>query len=323
MVKEFKYVGSVENDRATMDAEIKTRSQKMQAAFWKLSVNVFDNKNLTLAVKLEAFETFVMPCWSYGCETWNSLESNMRALEGVQFRLLRRIFGYRWQSFKSFSDLIEESRLVGVVVLPMEAYVRRARLTYFGHICRMNDARLPKMVMFSEMAHGQRRVGGQQQTWKRCLKRDFQLFNIPREWQDLVLDRSKWRGLVKTFGVRFFMENWERRRAEKGRGRDVARLVRPFVTPRIREPNVSVDATILVERAIISGAVVTGRGSRERQGGRRSVIREVFEPYAKRLLNALPDVEAVNISTPATWEGLKISGVVTRSVARRLGGSLI
>ena len=140
-----------------------------------------------------------------------------------------------------------------------------------------------------------------------------QHFNIPREWQDLVLDRSKRRGLVKTFGVHLFMKRW--------RGRDAARLVRLFNTPQI----ISVDTTmtILMERAIISGAIVTGRGSRERQGGRRSVVREVFEPYAKRLLNALPDVEAVNISTPATWEGLKISGVVTRSVARRLGGSLI
>ena len=83
---------------------------------------------------------------------------------------------------------------------------------------------------------------------------------------------------------------------KRRRGRDAARLVRLFDTPQI----ISVDTTILMERAIILGAIVTGRGSRERQGGRRSVVGEVFEPYAKRLLYALPDVEAVNISTPAT-----------------------
>jgi hypothetical protein len=179
IVDEFKYVGSIQNSEGNMSKEVITRAQKMMASFNIHRHNIFENRNLSIKSKLRCFEIFILNLALYGCETWNTKKSELKYLESIQFRLLRRIFRYNWEKHKSFADLVHECEEYDVRILPIEAMVRRARLSYFGHVCRMEDNRLPKIIMNGHLHHASAKkkvAGGQESNYKRRIQEDLKSF---------------------------------------------------------------------------------------------------------------------------------------------------
>ena len=94
---------------------------------------------------------------------------------------------------------------------PIRALIHRARLVYFGHMNRMDDMRYPKIILNAECVEGKKLPGGQEMTYKRAVLGDFKVFNINDDfnvWSRCVIHREKWRYLVKTTGIQFFMQQW-------------------------------------------------------------------------------------------------------------------
>jgi hypothetical protein len=256
-----------------MTTEVKIRRTKMVAAFSKLSVNLFANKKINLSTKLKGFVTFIINCGLYGCATWNIKQSEITKLEYEQYWLLRSIFGYRWFHMKSFADLIKEAELVGVRILPIEAYIRMKRLTYFGHVCRMEDSRLPKIILHSECMEGKRIPGGQECNYKKCVKEDLIKFNIPTifaELSQLVQDRLLWRRSVKTNGIKYFMEQWvlqrQKARNERIKKREQSQHQVADIEKIFSRNDINVPVIVRLERALHCGAITVGRGEIERTG---------------------------------------------------------
>ena len=104
--------------------------------------------------------------------------------------------------------------------------ISRNRLSWFGHVCRMNDDRLPKRIFLSRISLSleQKVVLGLEKSYARCLIDDFETFNlvcrmprehikdwVPRRWDNLramAADRVGWRKLVKRDGVYCAMTKW-------------------------------------------------------------------------------------------------------------------
>jgi hypothetical protein len=206
VVTSFKYVGSTQNCLANTLDETKIRAQKMAAAYHTYRTLLFENKRIRQSVRLRAFNTFVMSSAVYCCEAWNSTQAEITKLEAVQFRYLRRMLGYHWSDRKSFADIIDECRRVGVDMLPVGAVVIRNRLTYFGHVNRMANNRLPKMLLYGQCADGKKSSGGQEIGIRRVFISDMKSFGIDVDfnvWFNGSLDRAKWRNAVKTKGIAF------------------------------------------------------------------------------------------------------------------------
>ena len=61
----------------------------------------------------------------------------------------------------------------------------------------MEDGRIPKDVLYGELATGRRNVGRPQLCFRDVCKRDMKALEINTEcWEDLATDRSKWRGTL-------------------------------------------------------------------------------------------------------------------------------
>ena len=63
---------------------------------------------------------------------------------------------------------------------PLENYVRYYRLRWAGHVRRMDESRLPKRVLFGEIA-GSRERGRPNMNWIDSLKDDCIKVNIPAD----------------------------------------------------------------------------------------------------------------------------------------------
>jgi len=76
--------------------------------------------------------------------------------------------------------------------------VLTAQLRRTGHVVRMNDDRLPKIIFYSELQQGTRSCGGQKKRFKDCLKANLKNCDIERnELEDVATDRSGWCSLCK------------------------------------------------------------------------------------------------------------------------------
>ena len=66
-----------------------------------------------------------------------------------------------------------------------------------GHVRRMEDGRIPKDILYGELAVGKRSRGRPKLSFKDLCNRDMKALEIdPENWEDIAADRSSWRCLL-------------------------------------------------------------------------------------------------------------------------------
>ena len=72
--------------------------------------------------------------------------------------------------------------------------LRQRRLRWLGHVCRMEDGRIPKDLLFGQLATGSRPRGRPHLRFKDLCKRDLLDCGLnPAELQSHAADRASWR----------------------------------------------------------------------------------------------------------------------------------
>ena len=136
-----------------------------------------------------------------------------------------------WTRAEACTAYAASSALHGVTECPMPRSLNtlasspcthssdKRRLRWHGHVRRMEDGRMPKDILYSELASGKRSVGCPQLRYKVVCKRDLKALDIQTQsCEDMAADGSSWRSL------RF------RDSSKQGRSRSI-----PW--PRKREPD--------------------------------------------------------------------------------------
>ena len=80
----------------------------------------------------------------------------------------------------------------------IEAMILKSRLRWVGHVIRMEDNRLPKQMMFGELASGKRKQGRPLEGFKDCVKASISRAEInPKELEPRAHDRTGCRALTR------------------------------------------------------------------------------------------------------------------------------
>jgi hypothetical protein len=74
-------------------------------------------------------------------------------------------------------------------------WIKGQRISWLGHLERMKENRMPKMI-FSQELEGTRRRGRPRKRWKEEVERDLQVLGA-RRWRELATDRKKWQDIVQ------------------------------------------------------------------------------------------------------------------------------
>ena len=94
---------------------------------------------------MRVYNAIVTPTLLYGSETWTRLAADMKKLEVVQRRCLRKLLGLR------MIDKVENETIYALYCDQIiESNIREHRRRWMGHVCRMNDERLPKRLRLDE-----------------------------------------------------------------------------------------------------------------------------------------------------------------------------
>ena len=117
---------------------------------------------------------------------------HIKRLEAVQQRQLRRIMKIKWDDFVSNVEVLRRAGLESI-----ETTLAASQLRWAGHLVRMDDSRIPKMLLYGELASGRRKAGGQKLRYKDVLKRHLKAMDVTTEgWEELAADRSEWRSAI-------------------------------------------------------------------------------------------------------------------------------
>ncbi|KAL8602544.1 hypothetical protein ACOMHN_062332 [Nucella lapillus] len=187
----------------------------------RLSKRVWENSMLTIKTKTQVYQACVLSTLLYGSESWILYTRQERRLNTFHVRCLRRILGISWQDRVPNKDVLARAGIHS-----MFALLTKRRFRWLGHVTRMQDGRLPKDILYGELATGSRPTGRPTLQYKDVCKRDFKAGGIaPADFQALAADRSSWllatRSAIKTAEQRR-EEKWEERRARRRQRADSA-----------------------------------------------------------------------------------------------------
>lgn len=193
-VETFTYLGSNISSSFSLDTEISSRIAKAAVVMSKLHQRVWSNSNLTEKTKLRVYEACVLSTLLYSSEAWTPYARQEKRLQSFHLRCLRRILSIRWQDKISDVEVLKRAGLKSMV-----AILRERRLRWLGHVHRMDCGRIPKDLLYGELAEGTRPIGRPRLRFKDVCKKDMQQCKIDvATWESLAGDRSSWRRAVKS-----------------------------------------------------------------------------------------------------------------------------
>ena len=211
VVHDFVYLGSTISDSLSVNPEINRRIGKAVSTMSRLTKRVWTNNKLTEHTKVQVYRACVVSTLLYGSETWTLHAGQERRLNSFHMRCLRRIFNINWQDRISNNAVLERAGVPSLHTL-----LKQRRMRWLGHLVRMEDGRIPKDLLYGELAQGTRSTGRPQLRFKDVCKRDLKALNIDlTTWETSASDRSTWRQLTRRALSRF--EDSVRQRNEEKR----------------------------------------------------------------------------------------------------------
>ncbi|KAK3882952.1 hypothetical protein Pcinc_012706 [Petrolisthes cinctipes] len=222
-VEQFSYLGSILSSTPTCKKDVENRIRAAHSAYGRLSCRVFNNHALTMATKIMVFQAIVLSTLLYACETWTLYRSDIQSLERFQQYKLRQILKIPWESHTTNVAVLNQASVTSV-----EATIIHHRLRWAGHVQRMEPFRLPKIMLYGELANGTRPRGAPKLRYKDQLKRTLALTNIdPSSWEQTARDRATWRRAVHHGTTAFEEKRKENEEAKRRRRRERQEQPRP------------------------------------------------------------------------------------------------
>jgi len=109
-------------------------------------------------------------------------------------KIFRRVYGPKYENgeWKSRTNRVLEEMSKGENIVK---WIKGQRISWLGHLERMEEVRMPKKI-FTQELEGTRRRGRPSKRWKGEVERDLEVLGV-RRWTELVADRKKWKDIVR------------------------------------------------------------------------------------------------------------------------------
>ena len=163
LTNEFVYHRGNVNHNADLSIEVNRRVRNAWCSFRKYILELYDRPSAPLELKIRMLRDEVLETMLCGCVTWSPRAFHYDTLHRAHHRFLARCIG--WQNHNRADHPISYlDKLMKTGSESIETTLGRRRILFAGFVAHMEDTRLPKCVMFVEMAGDAGCVGGQEKT---------------------------------------------------------------------------------------------------------------------------------------------------------------
>ena len=142
VVDKFRYLGSIESMDTSLLEELTERKNRMNYKYSQMAGRVFENRGVPLGVKILVFNTYVVPCALYACETWCPTRSEQQVLERAYYAImLGMMFTKARRPGVSYEKFLDIAKARSFNIVPLEVTIRERSLRYLGHVLRQGGHR--------------------------------------------------------------------------------------------------------------------------------------------------------------------------------------
>ena len=158
-VNVYTYFGTVICRSSGINEEISNRLDKAATAFGSM-YKIWKSTNMSLKTKLSLYNSNVVSIVLYGSECWPMTVVNTKRIDAFDSKCLRRIMGVNCEDEVNNSKIREPTKHV-----ELSTKIKRRRLQWFGHVCRMESNKIECAVLFDNHTVVKRNKGRSKETW--------------------------------------------------------------------------------------------------------------------------------------------------------------
>ena len=153
-------------------------------------LGIMKSNHVHQKTKLRLYKTIIRSILCYASETWTLSKKTEMMLGIFERKILRRIFGAvqensNWR-IRYNHELYEQYKSLDIVT-----YIKFKRLEWAGHVCRMEESRVPRRSYLDGNIYGKRPVGRPKDRWMDAGKQT----TLEHYWD--LLHGEKWRSIEK------------------------------------------------------------------------------------------------------------------------------
>ena len=211
-VKTFRYLGVVESHDGKIQTELNRRIVAMRVAYASSRAHIYQNKYLSTTAKLNLYTVLVTSAALYGSAMWSLNRAEIGKLESINFKFLRYIVP-NMTRMSSYEDVIIEATDRGAIIIPIECLIAKRSLRFLGHVERMSDTTLQKIVIHSRLFEGVQKQGAPYLSYRHAIFKSLVNFGLhPNQWNVVGKDRQQWYSTIERQGVYSFIREWLKKR---------------------------------------------------------------------------------------------------------------
>lgn len=187
-VDQYIYLGKrISFDKNNNELEIERRVQYTWNKYWSLK-EIFKS-NLPIATKTKVMNSSLLPCLTYGCQTWKFTTKLKHKLITCQRGLERSMLKIRKLDKVRHTKIRSITKATNAL-----SYTQKLKWKWAGHVARLKDERWTKKVTFWKGPLGKRSKGRPLTRWE-----DEIIRAAGPNWQEKAQDRDKWTFLEEAF----------------------------------------------------------------------------------------------------------------------------
>ena len=195
-VQEFVYLGSLVTSNNDISLDIKRRIVAANRCLYGMYKQL-RSKKIKTSTKCTLYKTLLRPVAMYGHESWNLLKSDERLLAVFERKVLRIIFGPKFEpEQQQWRQLMNHELYQRFEDIPIERAIKISRLRWAGHVARMADDK-PAKIVFLQNPEGRRTRGGQKSRWRAQVEGDITAIGrSPGNWVFTASNRETWDAIL-------------------------------------------------------------------------------------------------------------------------------
>lgn len=189
-VKEYVYLGQSISFEDQTEKEINRRIAISWRKYWSFK-EIMKNSKIKMNLKRKLYEIAILPCLTYGCQTWSLRLKEEHKLGVMQRKMERSMLGIKLSDRVTNEEIRMKTKITDIV-----ERIRSLKWKWAGHICRMENERWTKKIIEWVPRDGKRKRGRPRKRWEDIFKE-----RCGPDWRRQARDREKWRKLGEAYAA--------------------------------------------------------------------------------------------------------------------------
>lgn len=156
-----------------------------------MNSSFISKKEISQGTKIKVYKAVYRPTLTFSCESWALNRRQKSRIKAVEMKYLRRVKGVT-----RLNKIRNESICQDLEIEPLQDFVERRQLSWWGHLNRMNNERPAKQIWEAKIQKRKKR-GRPEQTWNNTITEIInERGRTWREARDMAVDKRAWTKFV-------------------------------------------------------------------------------------------------------------------------------